>query len=295
MSTESSVTALVREVGVPGKRRFAVRLLGLLACSGLPSLAMGQAQRAVIRGTIHRDSAAGPSVEGVSVTIAGIGGRVTSTNGAFFFGDVTPGSYGLAARRPGFRPKDGTIRVGSGDTITLTLVLEPSAEVLPTTTVTGQARAPSIGMGEFETRRAGGLGKFLTTKDFEGRENATLTDVLRSNVPGIFFVIQPGGGFAAAGRHGPPSLSLTPSGRTDLFGSPKPEDQCYMQLWVDGQRIYTYHRPQDNGPNPPKLEQYAVAEILGIEVYRSAAETPVQFNTTGSACGTIVVWTGRPR
>ena len=140
-----------------------------------------------------------------------------------------------------------------------------------------------------------GLGKFLTTKDFEGRANATLTDVLRSNVPGLMLVQQPGGGFAAVGRHGPPSIHFAPPRSRDTFGNQLPEDHCYMQLWVDGQRLYSYHPPQDNGPNPPKLDAYAVSNILGVEVYRSAAETPVQFNTTGSACGTIVVWTGQPR
>jgi TonB-dependent receptor-like protein len=138
----------------------------------------------------------------------------------------------------------------------------------------------------------GARGKFLTTKDFEGRDNATLTDMLRSHVPGLLFVQQPGGGYAAAGKRAIQTTIGAPVRSVDMFGGVKPEDQCYMQLLVDGQRIYTYHRPQDYGPNPPKLEDFAVSNILGVEVYRGAAETPLQFNTPGAACGTIVIWTG---
>jgi hypothetical protein len=35
--------------------------------------------------------------------------------------------------------------------------------------------------------------------------------------------------------------------------------------------------------------------IGGIEVYRSAAEIPPQFNGSGAACGVIVIWTRHDR
>jgi hypothetical protein len=242
---------------------------------------------------VRRDSTKGPTIAGVEVILERVGNTRTTAEGTFAFRELSPGSYAVTVRHPSYRPQTGHVSVAHGDTIDIIIPMEAIATPLPGVTVVGEPKPLSIGMAEFESRRAAGLGKFITAKDFEARPNATLTDVLRSHVPGVLFVQQPGGGFAAAGR-GALQTTIGPPVRVwDFFGGVKPEDKCYMQLFVDGQRIYTYRRPEDNGPNPPKLEDFQVSNILGVEVYRGAAETPVQFNTPGSACGTIVIWTGK--
>jgi len=259
-----------------------------------PTVIWSQPDRSgVFRGTVRRDSSKGPTIEGVEVILETVGVTRTTPEGTFAFRELSPGTYAVTVRHPGYRSQTGRVTVAHGDTIDIIIPMEAVGTHLPRVTVVGEPKPLSIGMAEFESRRAAGLGKFITTKDFEARPNATLTDVLRSHVPGVLFVQQPGGGFAAAGRGALQTTIGPPIRLTDFFGRVKPEDKCYMQLFVDGQRIYTYHRPEDNGPNPPKLEEFEVSNILGVEVYRGAAETPVQFNTTGSACGTIVIWTGK--
>ncbi|HVT40207.1 MAG TPA: carboxypeptidase regulatory-like domain-containing protein [Gemmatimonadaceae bacterium] len=260
----------------------------------MPTAASSQQDHSgVFRGAVRRDSSKGSPIEGAEIILESVGTTRTTPQGIFAFRDLVPGSYAVTVRHPNYRPQTGRVAIAHADTIDLTISMEPVESPLPAVTVVGAPRPVSIGMAEFETRRAGGVGKYLTAKDFDGRGNATLTDVLRTNIPGLLFVQQPGGGFAAAGKRAI-QKSLAPSNRrTDFFGGALPEDQCYMQLFVDGQRIYTYHRPGENGPNPPKLEDFPVSNILGVEIYRGAAETPTQFNTPGAACGTIVIWTGR--
>jgi hypothetical protein len=269
-------------------------LIALLAFG--PTVIWSQPDRSgVFRGTVRRDSTKGPIIAGVEVILEKVGTTRTTPEGTFAFRELAPGTYAVTVRHPSYRPQTGHVTVAHGDTVDIILPMEAVGTPLPRVTVVGEPKPLSIGMADFESRRAAGLGKFITTKDFEARPNATLTDVLRSHVPGVLFIQQPGGGFAAAGRGGasiPPTIE-PPNRRIDIFGGVKPEDQCYMQVFVDGQRLYTYHRPEDYGPNPPKLEEFEVSNILGVEIYRGAAETPVQFNTTGSSCGTIVIWTGK--
>jgi hypothetical protein len=45
------------------------------------------------------------------------------------------------------------------------------------------------------------------------------------------------------------------------------------------------------GGNPPDLAKFNPLDLEGMEVYRSAAEIPPEYNATGSACGVILLWT----
>ena len=57
---------------------------------------------------------------------------------------------------------------------------------------------------------------------------------------------------------------------------------CYMDVIIDGQLM----------PTPFDLEELpSPKELLGMEVYASAASVPVQYAKFGSTCGAILVWT----
>jgi len=44
------------------------------------------------------------------------------------------------------------------------------------------------------------------------------------------------------------------------------------------------------------MTEPAIRAIIGIEVYRTLSETPLQFLRADNQCGTVVIWTqsGRP-
>jgi carboxypeptidase family protein len=271
--------------------RIAVLAMALLGAESGNALA--QRATGVFRGTVTRDSSRVP-LEGIEVSVEGVGTSRSSSQGKFTFPSLAPGLYTVKLRGPGYTPIEGDIRIAEGETKDLTFAIWPVRVELPKVEVKGEAAALNIGLAEFERRRAYGLGKFITPADFKGRENATLTDVLRSNVQGLLFVHMPNGGTAIAGKRAIVT-SFQPRGKcnpSDVFCTPL-EDACYMQLWVDGQRMYTYHPPGPTSPLPPNTDEYPTSNIVGVEVYRGPAETPLQFSTPGAQCGTVVIWTGR--
>ncbi|HEX8242274.1 MAG TPA: hypothetical protein VF541_02215, partial [Longimicrobium sp.] len=60
---------------------------------------------------------------------------------------------------------------------------------------------------------------------------------------------------------------------------------CQVQFYVDGALFYPTHEGDISSDVPVGL-------IEALEVYRSVAETPVEFRSGHSAgCGTVVIWT----
>jgi hypothetical protein len=62
--------------------------------------------------------------------------------------------------------------------------------------------------------------------------------------------------------------------------------ECQVQFWLDGVPFQPLHEGRISNEIPP-------SEIEAVEVYRSNAETPVQFRRQGSGCGTVLIWTRR--
>ncbi len=61
-------------------------------------------------------------------------------------------------------------------------------------------------------------------------------------------------------------------------------DQCFVQVIVDRMVRYNGIQPLFN------INMLEPGTIAGIE-YFTTAQMPAQFNGTGSACGTLVIWT----
>ena len=190
----------------------------------------------------------------------------------------------------------------------LTSMLIPSPDVAIAQRASGVARLPKVPIlgepvglditfAEFDRRKSYGLGHFIASRDFRGRRNASLADALRNRVPNLLFMPLPGGGTAVASRRAIVA-SVAGSGwctRSDAYCVPL-QLACYMRVWVDHERVYTYRTPGPGVFPPPNMEDIPFSQIVGVEVYdgevgTGAAETPVQFHTPGSSCGTMVIWT----
>ena len=64
------------------------------------------------------------------------------------------------------------------------------------------------------------------------------------------------------------------------------EVACYFAIVVDGIKLWTPGQHE-----PPNVQTYSVVGLDAIEVYRGAAELPVQYQGVGSACGAVLLWT----
>jgi hypothetical protein len=173
-------------------------------------------------------------------------------------------------------------------------------------------------MGGFEQRRRSGRGFYLAREDIERRSAHTTVDLLRG-IPGVQ-VLRDGGGehIQMAGetgrRYSDQSLPARDQGKVDQItreanGGTMPRGvaagtgreladnggntgahsglgECQVQFWLDGVPFQPMHEGRISNEIPP-------SEIEALEIYRSNAETPVQFRRPGSDCGTVLIWSRR--
>lgn len=112
---------------------------------------------------------------------------------------------------------------------------------------------------QFEERRAAGRGVFYTREEIKNAQTSTLVTLLR-RVPSVRVVCQAAGCVVKMSRA---------------------TGDCTPALLIDGY----------SAPFSTDLSMSS-ADISGIEVYRAASETPLEFLGAESSCGTIVIWTG---
>jgi hypothetical protein len=239
---------------------------------------------AVFRG--HVSDSLGRAIAGVQITLSE-GSRTSRTDsaGAFVFRELEPALYHVTLQRLGFAPITGTARLNRGDTVDLRFRMRAVAIQLDT--VRTQVRAEEIRSG-FDSRRSAGFGVFLTAADFDARPGSSLAEVLRARVGGIEILRFRLNQWAAVGTHTVQFNCGFETGRA-CNGMSNWPDHCYMQIIIDGIRVYEH--TADNSMPPVDLASYLPSDLAAVEIYRGAAETPLEFNATGSECGTIVLWT----
>ena len=204
------------------------------------------------------------------VTVVGTGARVTtSATGKFRFLQVPSGQYLLVVRRIGYAPASGIVQVKSGDTLRLSYTLARSAAVMDTIRV--RERRVSVRMTEFDTRRAQGIGQFLTQEDIEKRNSLQILDYLR-NMRSVIVSRQTQEAFGA-------TIALSKrEGGSFSTGS----GACAMQILLDGIVLPRFF-DLELLPSPK--------QVAGVEVYSGPATVPPQFGGPDRRCGVIAVWT----
>ncbi|HEX8360668.1 MAG TPA: carboxypeptidase regulatory-like domain-containing protein [Longimicrobium sp.] len=190
------------------------------------------------------------------------------------------GAQRMRVQAIGYRDTETTVQVAPGATTEHVFSIIPQA--VRVAGVVGRAAPLSAHSREIETRRARhqGSGRFLTRDILATRETSNLSEVLRREMPGLYI---------ARGRG---SESYAASNRAQrngaLMGPPQP---CYAQIFVDAVRIYGQELGSTEGP--PDLNMFYVQNIEAVEYYGNPSSTPVEFRTSTTACGTLVIWTRR--
>ncbi|HSU15312.1 carboxypeptidase regulatory-like domain-containing protein [Longimicrobium sp.] len=225
----------------------------------------------------------------------------------------------LAAGAP--LQRDLLLAPGGGGAVAAASADGGPAVALPRVTATGRAA-----LADFQRRRRSGRGIFLT-RDQIAAKNAHRTADIFMGMPGVRLVddgtgalkvqmagaIAPrtlGGGVlpqthsqAAAqadarsarnaqerGNGDPGATTPTAAGLGgEVAAGPISQrtgaGDCQVQFFVDGTRFYPSREGDISGDVPLGL-------VEAVEVYRSVAETPVEFRGGQSAgCGTVVIWT----
>jgi hypothetical protein len=223
---------------------------------------------------------AGVGLVGVEVVVGTSGLKgVTGEAGRFHLAGVPAGPQVLLFRLIGYQPQQWDHLFANGDSIGIEVVMARAVQTLPTITALSRQAQVSPKMAGYWQRKELGFGTFIQDSLLRTREHSSLSDVLR-RVPGLTLeYLGDGGGLAVLMSRARSAGAITPGAK-----------RCYAQVYLDGIRIYAPGRL--TGDNRGfSIDQFKVSELQAIEIYKGSATTPAQFNSTGSACGTIVLWT----
>jgi hypothetical protein len=194
-------------------------------------------------------------------------------DGAFSLTARGAGNFLLKAERMGYAPwVDGVFELGEGSSITVELRLTPDPVAVDTLAVSAEAQHPRLELAGFYERMGKESGVFLGPEEIAQKQAVLPTQILRG-IPRIRLRDTQTGSSAVI-IQGAAMISLAQRGI------------CYPRVFVDGNELFR------GGGEPALLDDVVNAsEIIGIEIYRGAAEIPTRYLGARSACGLILVWT----
>jgi hypothetical protein len=224
--------------------------------AALCPLAPTAAQRPRFAGQLLDRTTHAP-VPGAQLAVLGTSVTMQSdTAGQFTHSGLRSGVYLLQVRALGYTARHWTIELSEREPTWLVLELEPEAVTLPSVVVETDRYRARLEMAGFTRRRAAGQGVFVTEEQLRPRQGTRLSDVLH-DVAGVREVCR---------------------GRTCIVRMSR--SSCSPNFFMDG-------FPANNSTS---LDMPLVG-VIGIEVYRTESETPVEFLRGDNVCGAIVIWT----
>lgn len=246
--------------------------LVLLAVTPIPRSVEGQ-RLVAVKGVILEDSTR-LALPGVEVRFVTLGrGTTTDSAGRFLLPDLPTGSHRILVRRVGYEPLEAMADLAPIDTLELTLHLTPVPTRLATLESRGTAPATRPArFREFDERRHGDHGAFLTREDLDRRASSRFTEILRG-IPGL----------RLTSRNG--TVTYLGSNRASVGEAP-----CWAQVILDGALIYDPTTDQGSLTDPPNLDAFSPRELEAVEYYRGTADVPVQYLSRGAICGTLILW-----
>lgn len=248
-------------------------LVGL--CLG-PTEAAAQ-KKAVIMGIVA-DTMKTPLVD---AEVTAIKARVTirtDARGIFMLDRLSPGDELFVVRRVGFRPESFDATLVAGDTVKVGVMLAAAPVVLPELSVEAEGKVYTGKLTAFAERMlhsGAPRSSFLTRADIEKQFPARFMDMLIM-----------AGMKRAIDRRGRDTLTCP-------RGVASPSRAVRVVYYLDGALIGDGGMGSPSRADPAMLESIVRMDpsmVEAVEVYRSTAARPTEFNTTGADC-VVVIWT----
>lgn len=220
------------------------------------------------------------STDGKTIAAAEVGDRASGLKtysdsaGGFVLADIPLGDRTLDVRRIGFAPQQFPITLVAGKNRNVALVLSPLAQSLPDVQVADKMAKPARYANtrrydDFYTRRAQGLGTFLTREDID-RLFKTNTPELLQGVPGMR-VRRVGNDWKIQSLQ----CQMGLPGISDKLSDPS----TYIRVFINGMDV----------GDASQLTLVNPAEIEAMEIYKGPGELPVE--ARGKGCAAIFIWT----
>jgi hypothetical protein len=205
---------------------------------------------------------------------------LADAGGVLAFPALPPGRHQVEVSYPGRVSQVVPLEVAAGRETSLRVALARRPVELPGIRVEAEKKYVPPRIREFERRRAGGNGHFITSGDIERQKPHHTTDLFRM-VPGVEVVWTPQGAYKLRMRGSTPILSGRPGP-----GSAAPD--CQVLYFIDGMM-----HPLPHYADEPILIDRIISpvDIEAIEVYRNSAQVPGQYRRRGAECGVVLIWT----
>jgi hypothetical protein len=224
-----------------------------------PKMAKGSAR--VLGRVVNK---AGAPVDGARVSLLGGDGAVTLTrsNGEFVLDSLPAGTQALSVRHLGYTPKEVPVELSSRTPARVSVQLGAYVPELAPVEVVSRQDQGLERVGWTGRKRGTASGTFIGPEQIANRKAIQFTDLL-TTVPGI----------RVQGS----------MGRMSIISTRTVGRQGCVTVYMDGSRFQqleagdfdTFIRPD---------------EVAAIEVYPSGTTMPVEFQTSGSDCAAVVVW-----
>lgn len=254
-----------------------------------------------------RDDQTLRGMAGAEVSVDGVERKVKSEkDGKYVIKDVPLGPRVVHVRMLGFAAIDTVLQFSEGKATENVFFLAKPPVTLDSVVTNATNRTKGPGLESFGDRRAKGFGTFFDSTYLRAHENQHLPDVLGPGVRGIN-VVRPSTCKAARPIMCDWRVAGTmKAGATESF--------CAFQVVLDGTVVQRSEQfdDRDAPPYSPQavidryaaekevhwgklfdLNQISVANLAGIEVYRSGAEAPDIYGGSGTNCGVLLLWTRR--
>lgn len=206
----------------------------------------------------------------------------TGFDGRFVLVAPEPGEYLVHVEHlTAFAMVDGPVHLEEGGRAILTFSLPPKPLALDAIEVEVERRSLPLARRGFYDRELQTGGYFVDPGEIERRAPIEISDLLRT-VPGLRFIENNG----MAGFRGYPMMNYAL--RSQLTASRGP---CFPRVYVDGAVV---EQGGNHAPFSDFDELVPAGDLVGMEVYRSPAETPAQYAGL-TACGVILLWTRQGR
>jgi len=190
----------------------------------------------------------------------------TRADGSFEIPLRAPGTFRIRAERTGYNPTvTTTLPVALREAVEVEVRLSASAVAIEPLRVTARVQPPhrrNLEMNGYYDRERQGIGRYLRREDIERYPTQNLAQLL-SRVPGtaIQYV------------------------RTKQYIYFMRNGGCRPQGYLDNVRMVVDATMDINAIVTP-------GQIEAVEMYRGAAEIPVQYNNArGAVCGVVLIWT----
>jgi hypothetical protein len=199
----------------------------------------------------------------------------TDWSGEARISNVSPGKHKFEVRHPGYTVLEVELLV-EGDSTGPVFRLASTGPAPSLEPLTVNAQQPPSSLRDFESRRAQGLGKFLTADQLAPQSDRSLMSIVVRSFNGLMSVPDP--------EHTGQNILMTRRGNARLVMPNPPTDQHFLSESHCGVDIYL-----DGSQFIDDLDAIRPGGLAGVEYYPMSG-APGQYRRHSESCGVLLLW-----